>query len=153
MGLMATLTRSAGYLLIERPARRKSYDQLLDALKQGEEQVARRFQQADPDNEKNHRVMTHIIGIEKWGQSRLNQIMTGEASPPEYDIYRPAADTPWEALPGLFHETRQETLQLATQFPDIQNGIVPHNTFGDLSGRGWLRYLYIHAEMESKHLR
>lgn len=152
MGLMSTLTRTAGYLFIERPARRKSYDQLLAVLKEGEEQFARRFQQADRSRDENHHVMTHIIGIEKWAQSRLNQLLTGEAGPPEYDIYRPAEDTPWEALLELFHATRQDTLQIVSELQDKQDGTAPHNTFGDLSVRGWLRYLYIHAEAESRHL-
>jgi hypothetical protein len=73
----------------------------------------------------------------------------------EYDGYRPARAAGWAELQDVFHSTRQQTVALARQLgPAVEADVhVPHNQFGPLTVRSWLRYLDIHANMEAKKLR
>jgi hypothetical protein len=102
------------------------------------------------------KVLRHITGIERWGQRRL-QILLGE--PPiadEYDGYRPGTDLTLDEQRALFRETRTATLALIDQLQAAGVGddaTAPHNDFGPLTVRGWLRYLDMHANLESKKLR
>jgi hypothetical protein len=111
---------------------------------------------AATDSSYRRRVVSHIIGIERWGQRRL-RVFLGEAPlDDEYDGYRPAPDTDWASLKAQFAETRAETVRLARE---IERANVPltqaaaHNGYGMLTPRGWLTYLRIHADLESQRLR
>ena len=73
----------------------------------------------------------------------------------EYDDYRPPREAPWPALQDAFSETRQQTVALVQRLGQAQvtNIKVPHNQFGPLSVRSWLRYLDLHANLEAKKLK
>lgn len=108
-----------------------------------------------PDSEQNRRVLSHIVGIERWGQRRL-QVALGE--PPvqdEYNGYRPARERTWTELQADFAETRAQLTALAQQFAkrEATADPGPHNDFGPLTISGWLRYLDMHANLEAKKMR
>lgn len=108
------------------------------------------------DTPQNRQQLRHIIGIERWGQRRL-QTMLGE--PPiqdEYDGYQPAETLDMAALCTAFSTTRAETLALARAIE--QKGVAEtakanHNGMGDVSLKIWLRYLTTHANFESKRIK
>lgn len=74
----------------------------------------------------------------------------------EYDAYRPRTDLSMEQLRAALVETRMETVRLARELGARAveaTGTVAHNQFGELSLRGWLRYLDTHANLESQRLK
>jgi hypothetical protein len=138
----------------ERPARNHTLEELAAKLEQSGTQVATRFASA-PETSANRKQMRHIVGIERWGQRRLRVALGEPPLSDEYDDYQPATDSRWEDLRTLFATTRQETVALARKL--ASNGVdgadkVAHNQFGALSLRGWLHYLNVHANLESKRL-
>lgn len=142
-------------LFLERPTRKKSYRELHNELEQaGLKIIARLHEKRFRDF--NHRVLTHIIGIERWGQSRLRVFLGQPLGQDEYNGYRPARDIPWPELVDLFVTTRSETLSLALALETAAIGpdqTVLHNQFGPLSARAWLRYLQTHASREIMQVR
>jgi hypothetical protein len=110
---------------------------------------------AAKDNESNRKLLSHVTGIERWGQSRLRVALGEPLLMDEYDGYRPPREAGWAELQDAFHDTRQQTVALARQLgPAVEAGVhVPHNQFGPLTVRSWLRYLDIHANMEAKKLK
>ncbi len=146
--------------LLERPGRKQTYTEWANMLASSGRKVEESIQKA-AHNPKNHAVVTHIIGIERWSQSRLHLILGGKPNDgatesDEYDAYRPAKDTDWEQLPSLFATTRADTValtkRLAKQNISVDATAV-HNQFGPLTARAWLRYLDFHANTESKRLK
>jgi hypothetical protein len=110
---------------------------------------------ASTDTSKHHSTGRHIIGIERWGQSRLRVFLGEKLVMDEYDDYRPAADLDMAALGAAFSETRQETVALAAKIEEASVSVtqtVAHNDMGDLTVRGWLAYLNGHASRESGRL-
>ncbi len=98
----------------------------------------------------------HIIGIERWSQSRLRLFLGGELVMDEYDTYQPAADLDMAALTEQFVETRRVTVELAQKISDAgvtDDQTVLHNDMGDVSARTWLAYIRGHAQQESKRLK
>lgn len=107
------------------------------------------------NNDRNRQVLNHIIGIERWGQSRL-RVALGEALVrDEYNGYRPARETDWVTLKQQFTETRAATVALVQDLDKagVVSRKVWHNRYGEITVKGWLRYLNIHANMESKKMR
>lgn len=108
-------------------------------------------------NSENHRkAARHIIGIERWSQSRLRVALGDPLTLDEYDGYRPDAQLDMAALARAFADTRQESVQLAQQLAEA--GISPlqtvrHNELGELTISGWLAYIENHAWRESFVLR
>lgn len=106
------------------------------------------------DTEHNRRVLSHIVGIERWGQRRLSVFLGEPLVMDEYDSYRPERGTSWAELKAQFETTRAQTLSLVQRLEAAQpSQTVPHNQFGPLSAAGWLRYLNLHAAMESRKIR
>ncbi len=107
------------------------------------------------DTPANRRLVSHIVGIERWGQSRLRVALGAPLVRDEYDSYRPPRDADWPALQAAFAATRDETVALTRQLaaPLTQEVAVLHNQFGPLRLRAWLRYLDMHASWEAKKLR
>ena len=150
-----TASRLFRYLMLERPASSRSLGELTATLQTSGEGLARRFAGAE-DSDKNRRKLRHIISIERWGQRRLRVGLGEPFVTDESRAYKPAPDTDWSALQGEFSQTRGETLELADKLS--QEGVdptltVPHNQFGPLTLRGWLRYLETHASFEGKRIR
>ena len=101
-------------------------------------------------------MLSHIIGIERWGQSRLRVFLGEPFTQDEYNGYRPARDVPWDELVGQFSATRSETIALARALDEAliaPDKTVLHNQLGPLSARAWLRYLQTHASREILQVR
>lgn len=110
---------------------------------------------AAQDSPQNCRLLSHIVGIERWGQSRLRVALGAPLVRDEYDGYRPPRAATWAELQDTFSATRQETVALSRQLAqfDLAELTVPHNQFGGLTVRSWLCYLDMHASWEAKKLR
>lgn len=152
MGITDTLFHLLGDLLFERPAQKKSIEELRTLLQESHRAALQTIEEA-PDTDENREILRHVIGIERWGQRRL-RVALGE--PPimdEYDAYRPTEDSGMPALRDAFDETRQETIALTHELARA-NGIttVRHNQWGELAVRGWLNYLNGHAQRDIKRL-
>jgi hypothetical protein len=150
MGLRASIIN----LFLERPFRNLSAEQMAERLELDGRTLERTFV-AVKDSEHNRQLLSHISGIERWGQSRLQVALGAPLAMDEYDGYRPPREAGWAELQNAFHSTRQQTVALARQLgPAAEAGVhMPHNQFGPLTVRSWLRYLDIHANMEAKKLR
>lgn len=150
---MSFLKKIAVTLFLELPVRGKAPAQLADQLEASGKTLSTRFKGAS-HTPKTHSVITHIIGIERWGQARVRVALGDPYRQEEYDGYRPAKETAWEELPRLFEETRAETVRLTRLLSDAQAQTpIAHNEFGDISARGWLGYLNMHANIESRKVR
>ncbi len=101
--------------------------------------------------ERNYKLLSHVIGIERWGQSRL-EVALGERSfsMDEYNAYRPKIGISWNELQDEFVTTRKQTVELAKRLASQEgnNVTVMHNEFGELSVLHWLVYLRQHANSE-----
>jgi hypothetical protein len=145
--MFSILNQVGGKVAFELPARFKSIDQLQDNLRNSTEKVAGKIAGAKRTAGK-HDLAAHIIGIERWAQRRL-KVALGEAfNDEEYDGYRPADDTDWDALKAQFEATRLETLNLADALKDTnRDRVIEHNQWGELTVRGWLQYINAHANL------
>ncbi|MDO4262594.1 MAG: DinB family protein [Deinococcus sp.] len=141
--------------LIEQPAEGQSFLSLEEGLQRSGERVAARATSA-ADTERNRELLRHIIGIERWGRARVQSavlhrpwVMDG------HQDYKPPKDKSMTELAQILAEQRRRTATLAHSLhesPPRLNDKVVHNEFGPLSVRGWLRYLQLHAELESRKL-
>ncbi len=153
MGLKDSVLQVAAGILIERPGKAKSLDDWQAALTtSGAEIDARAAAAKDPVQASI--VLRHISGIERWGQRRLQVFQGAPALADEYDGYRPGTDLSLDEQRAFFRETRAATLALVDALKSAPNApeTVRHNDYGPLTVRGWLRYLDIHASMESKKI-
>lgn len=141
-------------LFLESPWKTLSLSQIGEQLERDGRILERTFAAAKTSDH-NRRLLGHIAGIERWGQSRLRVALGAALTMDEYDGYRPAQDTTWVELQEAFKATRQKTVALVDQLDraDAARVKVPHNQFGPLTVRSWLRYLDIHANLEAKKLR
>jgi hypothetical protein len=154
MGLRADITRIIGQTVFERGAGKGLAD-FPARLETGGTKILARVDDVD-DSDFNRRVLNHIIGIERWGQRRLKVALGEPFLQDEYNGYRPARETSWEALKTQFAQTRAETVALARTLaaqPGAISTRIRHNDYGDLSVGGWLNYLRNHAELESHKLK
>lgn len=142
--------------VLEKPAGRSSFTDLGQQLERGGTFLSGRAEQA-ADTPENRDLLAHIIGIERWGQSRV-QVALGQREfvRDEYYAYRPAPDASLRELQSLLSQTRARTADLARQLhfnPPDDDFVVEHNGLGPLTAKGWLRYLNQHADLESRKLR
>jgi hypothetical protein len=97
-----------------------------------------------------------VIGIERWGQQRL-RVALGDApfTPDAYGGYRPDVARGVEALVDELLATRAETVAIGRRLAAEGKAemVVAHNSIGPLSALGWLRYLRLHADLESRRVR
>lgn len=142
--------------VLEAPAGRSSYTDLGQGLERGGLTLAGRAGRA-ADTPANRELLSHIIGIERWGQSRL-RVALGERTfeRDTYQGYRPAEGTSLQDLRNLLSQTRSGTVDLARKLharPPQDDATVEHNSLGPLTAKAWLRYLTQHADIESRRLR
>lgn len=154
MSLKASIYHRAAQLLFEWPGRNYTLDTWQQRLARSLEPILKRA--AAPKNEERAvRALRHVIGIERWGQSRLRRLLGGPVINDEYDGYRPAV-APVAALRDAMAATRAETIavvrELAAAGVSLQ-ATVEHNEFGPLTARGWLAYLNSHATRETLVIR
>lgn len=142
-------------LFVERPARKTSLNELSEKLTASGQALVTRFG-GIANRDANREALRHIIGIERWAQQRLKVFLGERYAADEYDGYRPPDHYTWNDLRDDFNQTRAETAVLAQQL--AQQGIlgkatVPHNDFGPVTAKGWLKYLHDHALRESTRIR
>ncbi|HEX2618899.1 MAG TPA: DinB family protein, partial [Phototrophicaceae bacterium] len=119
----------------------------------GGQQIVKRIASM-PENKRNHSVITHIIGIEKWSQRRIRVALGEPFVDEEYTGYRPAKNTGWVELIPLFEATRRETIALVNQLdPSMLKQRVLHNGYGNITIGAWLRYVDVHSSFECRKLR
>lgn len=155
MTIRTRIVRFVTQVLLERPAGQRSYDQLIAALETTQHSMMTHIS-AKPDSARNRDYLQHIIGIERWGQRRLQTALGAPFVDDEYDSYRPAGDATLPQLCQSFQATRQESIAIAKQLQAkgiAKNISVRHNQFGDITVGAWLRYLAMHATIESKRIR
>ncbi|CAM3581560.1 DinB family protein [Deinococcus frigens] len=142
--------------VLEAPAGRSSYTDLGQGLERGGIALAGRAARA-ADTPANCEVLSHIIGIERWGQNRLRVALGRRLyESDDYQSYRPAPQTGLAELRNLLSQTRSGTVDLARQLhanPPEDGATVGHNGLGPLTAKAWLRYLTQHADLESRRLR
>lgn len=142
-------------MMFERPAQKLTLDQLGSLLEQSGSDLMDRFAAA-PATDANGDQLRHIIGIERWGQSRLRVALGDALQDDDYDAYRPADDLDWDALQEMFRVTRADTLALAHALDRAgldTTVTVPHNQYGKLTVYAWLRYLDVHSKLEGQRIK
>lgn len=143
------------YFFLERPASKKDVSQWITSFAESGEAIQKKTLSA-ADSESNRKVLSHIIGIERWGNRRLEVALGEPFIQDEYNNYRPPRDASWEQLQTDFADTRNETTQLLQKIKESNielSKMISHNQYGDISLKGWMRYLVMHANLESKRLR
>ena len=155
MGFKETLFGLGGQLFFERPANKKSYSELIGKLEVSGKEIG---EKADGlmDGEYVRKVMTHIIGIERWARGRLKVFLGDAFDGDEYDKFRPAREIPIGDLRKLFLAERKETIMVAREvharrIPEDKK--VNHNDFQGFSAKAWLNYIAMHAAQEAKSLK
>ncbi|HEY0602052.1 MAG TPA: hypothetical protein VGD58_04030 [Herpetosiphonaceae bacterium] len=154
MTIRTRITRFVTRAVLEQPAHSRSYEQLIAALETAGQRILAHIS-ARPDTPRNRNTLQHIIGIERWGQRRLQTALGAPLIDDEYDSYRPAGDT-LAQLCQSFQTTRQESIALARQLQAqgiAKDAVVRHNQFGAISVGAWLRYLALHGSLESWRIR
>jgi len=142
-----------GRILFERQAKNKTGIQLADDLERSERNLTSRFQSV-AETERNHTVVTHIIGIEKWCQFRIQVAQGAPFREEEYTVHRPPKNTSWADLRAMFEQTRRESIALARGLSSTQLvQKVRHNMFGEITTGAWMRYIYLHSNIEARRLR
>jgi hypothetical protein len=131
---------------------KRSIEDLATDLQTSTETLSKYFASVT-DNETARKWLNHIIGIERWGQRRLRVALGEPFVRDEYDGYRPPRETTWAQLQNDFRTTRAETAALAQRLRDKAEVRIEHNTWGNFTVRGWLRYLYMHATLHKLQIR
>ncbi|MAT97426.1 MAG: hypothetical protein CL608_09815 [Anaerolineaceae bacterium] len=142
-------------LILERPGRKWTMARWGEKLAANGESISHRLDKY-PDSQRNRQVLSHVIGIEQWGQSRLRVGLGEPFKEEEYDNYRPSRNRSWEQLKAEFRMTRKRTVALAEALDDNQVDQflkVKHNRYGMLTLGAWLRYLDMHANFETKRIK
>jgi hypothetical protein len=151
---MAFYTSFLVNLILERPAQRLTMTEYALRLQRTGEKIERHLDSVS-ETVRNRIVLRHLIGIERWGQRRLRVALAEPLVLDEYDDYRPDKSMAWEDMKELFVTTRNETVALARKLESVvmPDMTIPHNTYGNLTLRGWLRYLDLHARWENRKIK
>jgi len=155
MGLKEAILGAAAGVFIEQPGRSKSLIEWKATLATNGAAIDQRAATAK-DAVQVSKVLRHIAGIERWGQRRLQILLGAPLIHDEYDDYQPGTTLTLAEQREFFRQTRADTLALVDQLQAAGVGdavTAPHNEFGPLTARGWLRYLDLHANLESKKFR
>jgi hypothetical protein len=150
-----TLMNWGARLILERPVRKLALPDLAAQLEETGKQIAGHVGQCI-DSPANRHKLCHIIGIERWGQRRLRVALGEPFLPEEYKHYRPDEQRPWTELKAEWETTRRATLTIVNDLIQAKLPFtikIPHNQLGPLSLNAWLRYLDVHASMESKRIK
>ncbi len=143
------------YMSIQFQIRNKSLDQLTARAEASGKTILTRLANKT-DSPQNRKKLRHIIGIERWGQSRLKALLGEPARQDEYDGYQPAEALDFKAPRNAFKQTRTETVTLVRKLQKkgvADTGKARHNGMGDVSVPIWLGYLNQHANFESRRIR
>lgn len=154
MAIVEQIKNIVTEVALERPGRKYTLEQWAERLAASLTKIeARAAQTGNPEAAR--RILRHVTGIERWGQSRLRVFLGEPFSHDECDGYAPGDDQSLEQLVEAFRQSRAETIALTRRLAAaVPNGErVLHNQFGPLSARGWLAYLHGHAARESMLIR
>lgn len=133
----------------------KSFGDLVEGARAGGQTIDSHLA-GKPDTQKNRQQMRHIIGIERWGQRRLQTVLGEPPVQDEYDIYQPDEQLTIEELRHEFNSTRAKTLEIINAIQQkgvAESATANHNDMGDVSIKLWVRYLTMHANFESKRVK
>ena len=148
MGLKESLSHFMGRAYFDKPARKLSLAQHAAELRRSGDDIRARLARAE-GNEKQRAKLRHVIGIEKWGQSRLRVFFGDPFASAGHRTHLPPEGAPWSELVRGFGEMRGETVAIAERLAaENPATTVSHNQFGELSAHGWLRYVNGHALRE-----
>ena len=151
---MSLFYRLGAYFLLKRPIAGLEFIDVLEQCREMGHQLAQALPEK-ADSEQNARILSHIIGIEKWGQNRLQVALGKPLVADDYLAYRPDRAITFPELCEQFPTVRSTTIALGQKI--LENGAtahkVPHNQFGDLDCKSWIRYLTIHADREGTALK
>ncbi len=152
MKLREQVLRLAKPILFEWPGNKMSLDEHITALVRATVPIENRIRKArTPEAEE---IIRHIIGIERWGQNRLQVAFGNRLVMDDHHGYKPPPGLSKNALLVEFRNTRVKTIELAHNLKStIDPQHIPHNSLGMLTTRGWLQYLRLHADFESYRLR
>ena len=154
MSLFDNILGSIVHTMTERSARGKSYADFQRALEKTGQTVHGRFT-ASSDTSGHRERGKHIVGIERWSQSRLRVALGEPFQRDEYDSHRPSGDLDMPALAQIFADTRAETGRLARELEAAGvplNQTINHNQMGEFTIGAWLSYIITHAGRESRLL-
>lgn len=150
---MSLIMSAGAWMIFEFPGKRRDLDEHIAKLKTSGDEICERLA-GKTSTDHNREWLAHIIGIERWGCRRLAVLMGEVLLEEEYDGYRPSIDLPWGALEEEFATTRAETIKLAERLEEQPvDSKVPHNSYGALSGWGWLEYIRFHAAVTAILIR
>lgn len=143
-------------VMIDRQAGQKSVAELRADLAADKSVLVTQLAGAS-DGDGARKQLAHVIGIERWAQSRL-KVALGEEQlvMDEYDGYRPTKGPALAELAEEFVSTRDETLAIADRLaavPNIETQTVAHNAMGDMRVRSWLQYVITHGEFELRKVK
>jgi hypothetical protein len=149
MSFIGTIIRP----LVQRAAKRLTLTDIRANFETSAQTTSAALEKA-ADTPRNRNQANHVIGIERWGQQRLNALLGQPLVIDEYDSYRPGESLSLPALREIFLQTRQETLSIIDKIAaaGVENETVPHNDLGDISAKGWLYYLESHATREGSRI-
>lgn len=152
---MSLLAKAFRVLMIDRQAGNKSVSDLMTDLGASKERILAQVANAS-DIEGHREKMAHVVGIERWSQSRIKVALGESFIQEEYDGYRPDVSKSLADLTQDFAQTRDETLAIGEQLKavdGVEEQSVAHNDMGDMRIRSWLQYLEIHAPFELKKVK
>jgi hypothetical protein len=153
MGLKEAVSHFAGRVYFDKPALKLSLAEHADALRRSGEEIRAGLARAAGD-ERQRAKLRHVIGIERWGQSRLRVFVGDAFVSAGHRPHLPPESASWEELVREFGEMRAQTIALAERLAaENATGTVTHNQFGELSAQGWLRYLNGHSLRELRGLK
>ena len=142
-------------LMVDRSAKNKSLDVLQGQLSESKQTILNKIGVA-ADNEANREQLSHVIGIERWGQYRLRVLLGEPLKMDEYEGYRPQGAKSLAELAEEFSQTRQATLALGEQItaiPEVATKTIEHNDMGIMSVRSWFQYLDMHGTYELRNVK
>ena len=154
MSLIDNIVGSIVHTKTERNARDKSYADFQRALEKTGQTVHGRFI-SSRDTPGHREKGQHIVGIERWSQSRLRVALGEPFQQDEYNGYRPGGDMDIEELAQAFADTRAETGRLARELEAAGvplSQTVNHNQMGEFTIGAWFSYIITHAGRESRLL-
>ncbi len=143
------------FQVVQRYSGQQSTAELQDALDASGQRISQKLMGMQPIKH-NYYKLRHMIGIEKWGQSRLRVALGEPFVMEEYNGHLPPIGLSWNELQDLFAETRAQTIAIASeiQLNDSYHSYrILHNQFGELPVDGWLTYLRVHADGEFMQMR
>ncbi len=142
-------------IFVEIMSRNLALEDLKQRLERNGEKLSTRLQNAE-NTPMNLKQAKHIIGIERWGQSRIRTALGGRFIRDEYDSYRPDDLKDMAALGETFRTARQTTIDLIDTLEKTgvsRDKKAFHNEMGDITLHAWLYYLDNHANRETWLIR